>query len=182
MTWRRDRSICNLQSPLWNWSGYRWLSLAASVAVLLLAAQLVGCAPGGASGAGSVIAVDLQALPAAVNFDARPGPDGLEVMVYLYEQQRPQPAEANGIIEFLMYDGKIPQDKLMTAGPMQAWSFGPAQLVGARSKGLAGTGYAFQLSWKQVPAGNRVTVLARYTPIAGEPIYSAPVAISVERP
>jgi hypothetical protein len=158
----------------------------------LLAALAAGCAstvrsptapaaPAKASGA--VRVVNLQAMPTAVNWDDKPGPDGLRVRVYLFrgEGDQPDPVLGKGSLEFRLYEGALRQGDLAAATPIRTWSFDPAELAAHTARGLVGWHYAFALGWgADVPAAGVVTLLARYLPRAGEPAASAPITITMK--
>src|SRR6185369_2066764 len=50
--------------------------------------------------------LNLLAIPVALNFDQKPGPDGFIVKVYAGNRRQPKPLPIeNGKLEIIMYDG-----------------------------------------------------------------------------
>jgi hypothetical protein len=144
-----------------------------------------GCNLPGMTGSAPAIvsSVDLQAMPTAVNIDNRPGPDAVQAMVYLYELDQPKPGnvrtvEAQGNLEFLLYDGNVSAERLEGERPMQVFEFTPQQLGLYKTRGMAGVGYGVQLAWERPPRAPTVTLIARYNQ-GGRTVYSAPVGIAV---
>lgn len=126
-------------------------------------------------------AVELWAVPpAAINWDETPGPDGVQVRVFLYMAEQAETVLVKGTVECLLYDGRVPRENLSVAKPMRVWTFTTQDLATRHLRGMAGWGYALQLGWgRNVPAASVVTVAARYVPPAGEPVYSAPISIAM---
>ncbi len=157
--------------------------LAAALTAGLMA---VGC--GGATRTGAplartstVDAVNLQAFPAAVNWDDNPGPDGLRARVYLFQAEPTQAVPAAGLLEFLLYEGTPGRDDLAAAEPIREWTYGPDRLPRYAERSLVGVGYAFALGWgAEVPEAETVTLVARYTPPGARPVQSSPVAVAMK--
>ena len=151
-------------------------------AVMLSALMWSGCASTGGGGSGDNGGVDelnLFAAPVAVDIDQLPGADGVALRVYASSGGRAKGVTIRkGTLEVLMYDGALAEVNPANLKPLKTWSFRPEQLkVGAGSSSL-GVGYRFVLPWeKDVPTQGRVTVLVRYTPPKGRPIYSSPSGI-----
>ena len=125
--------------------------------------------------------VTLFALPAALNWDNRPGPDGVQIIVHLYRHPPAAPVLATGALEFLLFEGPIPRDKLPTAKPFHVWPFTASQLEPYVGRSMAGWGYALRLPWgSNVPTSASITLAARYIPSAGPPLYSAPTTIAMK--
>jgi hypothetical protein len=131
----------------------------------------------------SVDAIDLWAAPpAAINWDDQPGPDGVQVSVFLYQSDHAEPVLVKGTIEFLMFEGRKARESLATAKPLRMWSYGVTELATQQVRGPAGWGYAFQLGWgKDVPQSAVITLIVRYVPAAGAATYSEPMVISVAK-
>ena len=153
---------------------------------LLLAAALAGCGAAGRDRAaprpsGGIQVVNLQAMPTAVNWDDSPGADGLRVRVYLFQVDRPEPVQARGALEFLLYEGAVRAEDLAGARVVRTWRFDRGELPAYAARSLAGWGYVFALGWgSEVPAAGTITLVARYVPAGGEPVSSSPVAITVK--
>ena len=57
-----------------------------------------------------VDAINLWAVPpAAINWDDMPGPDGVQVNVFLYQADRAEPVLIKGTLEFVMLEGRRPR-------------------------------------------------------------------------
>jgi hypothetical protein len=127
------------------------------------------------------IAIDLWAVPpAAINWDDVPGPDGVQVNVFLYQADRAEPVLVKGTIEFTMFEGRRPREGLEAAQPLRQWKYTEQELATREIRGPAGWGYAAQLGWgKDVPKSAVVTLLVRYLPPQGPPVSSAPVVIAI---
>ncbi|MBM4017164.1 MAG: hypothetical protein FJ288_02370 [Planctomycetes bacterium] len=130
-----------------------------------------------------VDAIDLWAVPpAAINWDDVPGPDGVQVSVYLYQASRAEPVLVRGNLEFTMYEGRRPREGLQAATPLRTWQYGEQELATRETRGPAGWGYAAQLGWgRDVPPSSVITLTARYVPPVGPPVTSAPVVIAVPK-
>ena len=147
----------------------RWLSLLAAV---LLAG---GCGTFSAGRNEGVDAVHVFGLPVTINMDTRPGPDGFAVRVFVTKNGGAKGTVINnGSIEILMFDGAMKLEDLATQQPKERWKFSPKQLASVREQTSLGTAYRFTLQWTEAPRHGHVTVLARYVPQKGEPIYSSP--------
>lgn len=125
--------------------------------------------------------VDLQVMPTAINFDDRPGPDGLRAMVFLYQVHSDGKVETvlgEGTLELVLFDGRIEESAILSTAPLHVWKFTSPELRPFSRRGMVGWGYGFpQLLWGQdAPTKSVVTLVARFTG-AGRTVYSAPVAI-----
>jgi hypothetical protein len=147
-------------------------------------AILTGCATSGGGGVsgGGIDGLHLFAVPVAVDLDQLPGPDGVALRVYASSGDRAKGVPIRkGILEILMYDGAIAEvaPGSQPQQPLRTWSFKADQLKPG-SSGTLGQGYRFALRWEtNAPTTGRVTVIARYTPPKGRPLYSPPSGISV---
>ena len=118
------------------------------------------------------------APPAAINWDEIPGPDGVQARVFLFQMNRADPVLVSGSLEFLMYPGRIRQGEPPPADPLKVWTFSGDQLAANRARSMVGWGYAAQLGWgKDVPTVPIITLRARYQPLDGPVVYSAPISI-----
>jgi len=129
-------------------------------------------------------AIDLWAVPpAAINWDDIPGPDGVQVNVFLYLADRAEPVLVKGTLEFTMYEGRRPREGLEAAPPFRTWEFTQQELATSEMRGPAGWGYMMRLGWgKDVPRSAVVTLNVRYLPPKGPPVLSrAPIVISIPK-
>lgn len=148
---------------------------------LFIAAGLAlatGCASrGGLSGAPQEI--HLYGVPVTLNLDEKAGPDGFAVRLYASRADRARGLAVNsGAIEIMVFDG-IARDNFSTREPLKTWRFTPKELPMHEAETSLGMGYRFVLRWdEKAPTRDHITVLARYVPKSGPPVYSAPSAIS----
>ncbi|KKM71108.1 hypothetical protein LCGC14_1433920 [marine sediment metagenome] len=153
---------------------------------VVLAAALSGCAAGAdtltASAPQAVDEVDdmvVHVVPVALNWDERPGPDGLDVSVYMYLYARKLPVTVKGTLAFEVYEGGIQGPDLATARPFFTWRFDADALQSYLGRSAAGWGYAIRLGWgPRSPATSSVTLAARYVPGKGRTIYTRPITIA----
>jgi len=162
----------------------------AAVSLALAAAMAMGCAgrvksvsltpP---SPVTRVDAINLWAVPpVAINWDDMPGPDGVQVNVFLYQADRAAPVLMKGMLEFSMYEGRHHADALREAKPLRTWTYTEQELATRQVRGIAGWGYGIQLGWGlQVPDSDIITLVACYRPPKGAPIYSSPIIIAVSK-
>ena len=120
-------------------------------------------------------------MPVAVNLDARPGADGFAIKIYAGGRGNPRPtAITKGTLEILMYDGVLMAPRPEEVPPLHRWTFTANYLDAHQFRTAIGIGYAFTLAWEtNRPMQNRITVLARYVPPEGSPVYSSPSTLSV---
>ena len=164
-------------------------------AILLVVATLAGCQGSGETTATpavegaadaraphpSIDKIELQSQLAPVNLDARPGPDGVQVRLYLWRAADPLAAMLErGTIEFLMYEGRVAPTQLNAAQPLRIWSYSAGRLRGAAGKSAFGYGYTMALSWAdQPPRTGMITLTARLLRPGAEPLYAEPVNLAV---
>jgi hypothetical protein len=159
--------------------------------LVVAAAALAGCGPArrGASPTPPkpvdlVDAIDLWVVPpAAINWDDVPGPDGVQVNVFLYRADRAEPVLGKGAVEFIIYEGRRPRENLESAPPLKTWKFAEQELAALQMRGSAGWGYVARLGWgRDVPQSAVVTLTARYLPPLGPPVsVRAPIVIPIPK-
>ncbi len=146
--------------------------------ILLFIAGCASLSSGGGSG-GRVDEGDLFGLPGALNMDNKPGADGFAWRVLLTKTGSAKGSPVrDGAIEVLMFDGVVSVEKLVGESPAQTWHFTARELARYEEQSSLGRGYRFALQWREAPTHGHLTVLARYAPVKGEPVYSAPSTIS----
>ena len=130
-----------------------------------------------------VDAINLWAVPpAAINWDDMPGPDGVQVNVFLYQADRAEPVLIKGTLEFVMLEGRRPREGLEGATPFRTWTYTEQELATREMRGPAGWGYMAQLGWgKDVPKSAVVSLLVRYLPPKGPPVVSTPIVIPIPK-
>lgn len=120
----------------------------------------------------------LVSPPTVLNWDDTPGPDGVQVNVYLSVMSRAEPVLGKGTLDFLLFEGRVPKGSVATSQPYFTWTFGLQELATRQVRGVAGWGYAVQLGWGQrTPKAGVITLVARYVAKDGPPVYSSPVSI-----
>lgn len=154
------------------------LSLAALVAV-------AGCPPMGPPAPMGVSHVDkimLMSSPAPINWDSRPGPDGLQARVILFQIDQDLPVLlAAGTLEFLLFSDRVSDEDILTGKPVLKWAFPADRLAEHRTHGRIGWEYKFRLPWAgKPPKCLTATLIARYASPDGEPIYSKPIVIGMK--
>jgi hypothetical protein len=144
-------------------------------------------APGGTalfSASARVDEISLVTMPAPVNLESLPGLDGVAVKVYAvdYKLSRTQPIRS-GSLAILMYDGLVRGGGDETNKCRHQWTFAAQELPPFAMTTSIGTGYSFRLGWgKDTPQQERITLVARYQPPKGRPVYSAPSYLPVPGP
>ena len=163
-----------------------------ALVVLAAAAWAAGCASGCTPSARTVSAtaprpadkadaINLWATPpAAINWDDLPGPDGVQLRVFLFQAEQPQSVLVKGTLEFMMYAGRVQSTNLESAQPLRTWTFTSQELATRQIRDMVGWGYFVRLGWglKQ-PTAATITVTAKYVPPAGDPVFAAPISIQM---
>lgn len=141
-------------------------------------ALAAGCATVGRVG-GAPQEIHLYGVPVTLNLDDKPGPDGFAVRLYASRSDRARGLAVNsGAIEILAFDG-IANDGFSERQPLKTWRFTTKELPAHEAQTSLGMGYRFVLRWEEnKPTRDHITVLARYVPDSGRPVFSAPSAIS----
>jgi hypothetical protein len=115
--------------------------------------------------------------PAPVNWDDRPGPDGLQVQINFFRIDEPLSVTVKGSLDLALYEGHVRPENLAAAKPIHTWPFSGAQLASQAGKSAVGWGYAIRLPWgDRPPAGATATLTARYRSADGnvkaaQPLY-----------
>lgn len=159
---------------------------------VIAAMALTGCG-GSASGKGDptsaprttdspaqrVDAINLIAPPTAMNLDDKPGADGVPLTVYLFSVDESAPLSMrSGVLEFLLFGGRMGGEQLRAATPLRTWTFTAADLQRAQDETLIGRCYKIVLRWgDQAPPTRSITLVARYVPAVGRAMYSSPISI-----
>jgi len=156
-----------------------------------LLALWVGCAspPGGGGGhagdaRGSPDELHLFGVPVTLDLDQQPGSDGFAIRIYASSRTQAKGIPLrNGSVEISMFDGVVSDQKPTAAKPRRVWTFPAGELKSHLCQTAIGTGYQFALRWEDaVPAGDRITVVARYTSPQGRTISSGPSTIARAAP
>jgi len=124
----------------------------------------------------------MVAPPSAINWDEKPGPDGVRVKIYLFQGNGAKGAIGlkKGTIELMLFDGRITIGQIDEAVPTHRWRYTAAQLKGALNKTQGGYAYGLALPFEQkVPQKDIITVWARIPRPEGGPIRSRPVHLTM---
>ena len=155
-----------------------------NVSALFLVLLLLGCRSATPlsvpTGAPAVTELNMLAVPVALNLDGLPGPDTVAVKIYAGNLRESKPVPiTSGKVELFMFDGLL-RKSTNAPTPLHTWSFTAKQLKRYEYRASIGTGYELTASWTtNKPRASKATLISRYTPDSGSPIYSAPGTISV---
>jgi hypothetical protein len=125
--------------------------------------------------------LNLLAIPVALDLDGVPGADGFVLKVYAGNRRRPKPIPIeSGTLEIFMFEGILPSSGKEASKPRRTWTYTAEELKNSVVTTSIGIGYQIAPVWDTAkPAGDKITVVARYTPQGGAPILSAPSVISL---
>jgi hypothetical protein len=125
-----------------------------------------------------VDAIHVQCSPVPVNWDGRPGADGLRVLVLLFRRGGDLAITGSGAVEFGLYEGQLGAGELDSVKPAHAWRFEGQALRACLTRTIFGWGYAMQLGWgADAPTTSSLTLVARYLPAKGAPRTYGPLVI-----
>jgi len=116
--------------------------------------------------------------PAPVNWDERPGADGLQVQVNFFRQDEDLSVTVTGCLELALYEGKLRPEQIASSRPMRTWRFDGVELSTYCGKSAFGWGYAMRLPWGgHLPAGANATLGSRYTSPRGRVVAGRPIIV-----
>lgn len=154
--------------------------LSACGLVVLALICLSGCSSPSGGGAFSrsdaVHELHLFVSPVALQSNPSGPADGLAVRVFASSRSQAKgvPIRA-GTLEILAYDGAPDETARRSEKPAQVWSFPATKLPPFAVTSSLGTGYDLALPWQGTrPTASRLTIVARYTPALGPPLFAAP--------
>lgn len=131
----------------------------------------------------TIIKMELESLPAAVNLDSTPGADGVYVRLRMYEVVGGQPRAATlrrGHVEFILFEGRVKDSEIAAAEATHIWRRSARVMAQYGQRVLVGTQYELQLSWQDSPPFTRdITLTARLLRPNQPPLYARPVHIIV---
>lgn len=116
--------------------------------------------------------------PTAINWDNRPGADGVRVLFFFEKSGKGQPVSVSGTLEVYLHEveGSVKLEEIIKAPPLRAWSFTPAQLedfLATPPRPLTGFCYAIPLEFGDSPPRSaKILIYARFRSAAGAIIYS----------
>ena len=101
--------------------------------------------------------------------------------MYFFRVDTSQAISLNrGVLEFVMYEGRVPAAKIASAPPMRVWRFDAMDLRRHQGKTVIGQSYRFRLGFEnRPPASSSVTLSARLLRPNGKPLYAMPVLLAV---
>jgi hypothetical protein len=120
--------------------------------------------------------IDLWVPNAVANLDGEPDPDGVKITMMFYRDEKPQSVAVGGTVEVMLFEGTVARRDLAATSPFHVWSFSGSQMKRYLTRIYGVWAYSMTLTWgDQVPSGgrsNRITLVARYRPPRGEPVWS----------
>ena len=161
------------------------MARAGLILVLLAASLAAGCSQMMLSGGGPptvsrVDRMDLWVAPVALEQNGQPGPDGVELRVYLFQSSpgATQPGLIKaGQFQFFAYEGRL--NVGTNAQPFFQWEYSADQMrpfFGADKYGLGS--YHATLSWvPKIPTSTTITIIARFVDAQGRAAVSAPADV-----
>lgn len=123
--------------------------------------------------------VSLMSSPVATSWTGRSQPDGVEIALYAFRNDRKLPVTLDGTVRFTMYDGVVTGQALANARPFQTWQFDAVQLRDLSMRSAFGWGYGFRLGWDRPPTNSSVTLMAEFRPALGPAVRADPVVVAV---
>lgn len=171
-----------------HWLRGSGLARGLAAGVLVLAVGVAGCVSRSAGGSGGrggggaeVVELHLLGVPVALKPNRTGAAEGFAVRVFASGRHSAKGmAIRQGTLEILMFDGALGAVNPRAMKPARVWTFSAARLEAHASESALGVGYQFVLNWAgAAPAQNRVTILARYAPPQGAPVFSAPSTIPI---
>jgi len=116
--------------------------------------------------------------PAPVNWDDRPGADGVQVQMNFFQVDKPLSVTVKGSLELALYEGRIKAAHLASARPLHTRTYSGSKLAGFAGKSAFGWGYAMRLAWHdRPPTGKIATLVARYRSRDGNVKASSPLYV-----
>ncbi len=160
----------------------RRLAPCLAVAALTAAGCPDGAGPVGAPGPPAVVErvdhIDLHCSPAAMNWDGRPGPDGIGAQVYCYRLAEPLPVTVGGTLELVLYEGKVAEEQLLTVPAAHTWRFPAGELERYLVRNIIGWHYSIPLRWgRDAPQSDVLTLVARHRAPDGQTVQSRPATV-----
>jgi len=113
-----------------------------------------------------------------VNWDEKPGADGLQVQVNFFRRGEDLSVTVRGTLELSLYEGRLKPGQIAAARPLRSWRFEGVELPTYCRKTPFGWGYAMRLPWGATPpSGANVTVGSRYVSPDGRVVTRRPIII-----
>ncbi len=135
----------------------------------------------GKSGQPSVERISMLATPVAFGGGSTVGVNGVAAKIFAAaaEDKKTRPIR-EGTVDFLLFDGILKELPPGGAGGRHIWTFAAKELEPLKISTAIGAAYLFALAWgSDVPAGDTITLVARYHPLEGPVIYSQPCYLSL---
>lgn len=113
---------------------------------------------------------------AIINWDKKPGLDGVIAQVMLFQNQGkgPKSVLVSGEIDLMLFEGSMPKTLSSIPEPFCTQTFTSAELS-ARIVGQYSSlwSYSLRLPWPKIPGTKNVWMIARYRPQSGRAVYSS---------
>lgn len=123
--------------------------------------------------------IDLWTPQVTANLDRQPGSDGVQALVFLYDEQggKPRTVLADGNLEVMLYEGSARRINPLDT-PLRTWTYSPEQLKQLAAKRSGLWCYPLMLTWGDAPPKQPiVSLLVRYVGRDGRVVYSRPVVL-----
>ena len=120
-------------------------------------------------------------LQPLVDLDGRPGYDGLICEVRFYRLEEARSVPVTGALELLLYQGRVGRVDLGRTQSFCAATYTRREMLGMEGIDRFGLlSYRIPLAWgPKPPESSVVTLVARYVPPQGRPVYSDPTSVSL---
>lgn len=129
---------------------------------------------------GPITQLTLLAAPVALNLDGLPGTESMLVKVYAGTAQSSKLVPiTSGALDLIAFEGVL-KKSTNPPQPFKTWTFTASELRRRQFKASIGTGYEITAAWPGLkPNADRITIIARYQPATGRPVYSSASTISL---
>lgn len=148
---------------------------------LLLSVAWLGLSAGceGPPRAAEVVNVTVFTPQVAPRLDPAQPSQGIPAKVMLFADGKT--VLGDGILELVMYEGKIDVDQIASRQPLRTWTFSPQDLAERTFRSRYGLWYyQMFLAWEEErPRTAMVTLVARYRFQDGRVLYSGPQIVNV---
>lgn len=120
-------------------------------------------------------------LQPMVDMDGRPGYDGLVCEVRFYRIDEARSVPVTGMLELSLYEGRVARIDMGQVKPFCAVTYTRRELLGMEGTDRFGLlSYRIPLPWgPKPPAASVITLVVRYIPPRGRPVFSDPTSISL---
>jgi len=117
--------------------------------------------------------------PTALNWDDRPGPDGLQARVNFFRHDDDLSVPVDGTVEFELFEGRTSEKSVAEKQPFYTWRFENGELERHLSKTIVGWGYEMRLPWDRPPKVSSITLVTRHRSSEGKVRTSKPLFLAL---